>query len=62
MQRWHLEVLGVADELDFPDEMPPDEVQATIEVHLEQMCDETQAYYWRMTDKRGLNPVPKRFR
>ena len=61
-QRWRLELIGKADIMEFPDEAPPEEVRAAIEKRLTEMCDDASAYYWRELDKRGLNPLPVKFR
>jgi hypothetical protein len=62
MQRWRLEIQAIADELSFPDDADPDEVQRAIEVRMREMCDGAPAFYWRIPSSKGVPPTPKRFR
>jgi hypothetical protein len=62
VQRWRLEVQSIADELEFHDDAPANDVQAAIEKRLTEMCDQSPAFYWRVPEKRAINPIPRRFR
>jgi hypothetical protein len=62
MQRWRIEIEACADEMEFPDDTAQDVIDYALKERAHEMCEEIIPIGWRILDKRGLNPVPKRFK